>query len=148
MVTPKADAKRERARHDRLSPYYRELEIDHVPPSPRLDIAPFGDAMCAVVEKVTPEVVSFHFGLPAPALLARVKAAGCCVMSSATTVEEALWLEARSINAIIAQGCEAVRLPRSPVRWRWCRKSLMRSACRWLPPAALPTDVALPLHLP
>src|SRR6202051_380551 len=79
----------------------------HEPPPLRLDIAPFGDAMCTVVEDAKPEVVSFHFGLPNPALLARVKAAGCRVMSSATTVEEALWLEAGGVDAIIAQGYEA-----------------------------------------
>jgi nitronate monooxygenase len=102
----RADAHREQAWHDRLLPYYRELGIDHEPPS-RLDIAPFGDAMCEVVEKTKPEVVSFHFGLPASDLLARVKATGCRVMSSATTVEEALWLDARGVDAVIAQGYEA-----------------------------------------
>jgi nitronate monooxygenase len=98
---------REHAWHDRLLPYYRELGIDYESPRSRLDIPPFGDAVCTVVEDAKPEVVSFHFGLPAPALLARVKAAGCRVMSSATTVEEALWLEAGGVDAIIAQGYEA-----------------------------------------
>jgi nitronate monooxygenase len=102
-----ADADRERAWHYRMLPYYRELGIEHEPPPMRLDIAPFGDAMCAIVEDEKPEVVSFHFGLPNPALVARVKAAGCRVMSSATTVEEALWLEALGVDAIIAQGYEA-----------------------------------------
>src|ERR1700716_2993922 len=63
--------------------------------------------MCAIVENARPEVVSFHFGLPDHALLARVKAAGCRVMSSATTVEEARWLEARGVDVVIAQGYEA-----------------------------------------
>jgi nitronate monooxygenase len=63
--------------------------------------------MCEIVEDAKPEVVSFHFGLPAPALLARVKAAGCRVVSSATTAEEARWLEERGCDAIIAQGNEA-----------------------------------------
>ena len=103
----KADTGRERAWHDRLAPYYRELGIDHESPPPRLDIAPFGEAMCSVVADAKPEVVSFHFGLPSPDLLARVKAAGCRIISSATTVEEALWLEARGVDAIIAQGYEA-----------------------------------------
>jgi nitronate monooxygenase len=102
----KADADREQAWRDRLLPYYRELGIDPEPLS-RLDIAPFGEDMCKIVENTKPEVVSFHFGLPASGLLARVKAAGCRVMSSATTVEEALWLEARGVDAIIAQGYEA-----------------------------------------
>jgi nitronate monooxygenase len=51
--------------------------------------------------------VSFHFGLPDQPLLSRVKAAGCRVMSSATTVEEARWLEARGVDVVIAQGYEA-----------------------------------------
>ena len=103
----KADTARERAWHDRLSPYYRELGIDRELPPPRTDLAPFSDALCAIVEDLRPEVVSFHFGLPEPALLSRVKAAGCRVLSSATTIEEALWLEARGVDAIIAQGCDA-----------------------------------------
>jgi nitronate monooxygenase len=102
----KADAAREQAWLGRLSPYCRELAIDAEPP-PRRDIAPFGDAMCEIVEETRPEVVSFHFGLPAAALVARLKAAGCLIISSATTVKEALWLEAHDADAIIAQGCEA-----------------------------------------
>jgi len=106
-VQAKADVGREHAWHERLSPYYVELGIDYEPPLSRFDIAPFGDAMCRVVEDAKPEAVSFHFGLPDSGLLARIKAAGSCVMSSATTVEEALWLEARGVDAIIAQGSEA-----------------------------------------
>ena len=106
-VQAKSDPDREHAWQVRLLPYYRELGIDYESPQSRSDIPPFGDAMCTVVEDAKPEVVSFHFGLPAPALLARVKAAGCRVMSSATTVEEALWLEAGGVDAIIAQGYEA-----------------------------------------
>ena len=63
--------------------------------------------MCEVVEELTPGVVSFHFGLPEQALLRRVKAAGCVVFSTATTVEEARWLDERGCDAIIAQGYEA-----------------------------------------
>ena len=69
--------------------------------------APFDAAMCALVEELKPEVVSFHFGLPEPALLARVKAAGCVVIASATIVKEAIWLEEHGVDAIIAQGAEA-----------------------------------------
>src|SRR5437764_1497283 len=65
---------------------------------------PFDEAMCALVEELRPEVVSFHFGLPEQHLLDRVKAAGAIVISSATTVEEALWLESRGVDAVIAQG--------------------------------------------
>jgi nitronate monooxygenase len=69
--------------------------------------APFSEALCELIEPFRPPVVSFHFGLPAPALLARVKAWGAVVLSSATTVEEARWLEAHGADAVIAQGLEA-----------------------------------------
>jgi nitronate monooxygenase len=106
-VRAKGDAQREQAWRDRLSGYYRELGIGDEPQWTHFDIAPFDAAMCCVVEAARPDVVSFHFGLPEPALLARVKAAGCRVMSSATTVEEARWLEAHGADVIIAQGIEA-----------------------------------------
>ena len=69
--------------------------------------APFGEAAAALVEEFKPAVVSFHFGLPAAPLLARVRAAGARILSSATTVDEALWLQAQGVDAIIAQGLEA-----------------------------------------
>src|SRR5262249_12595369 len=103
----RADAARERAWHEKLSFYYRGLGIEAATLTPRLDLPPFGDAACAVIEEVKPEVVSFHFGLPEPRLVDRVKAAGCKVISSATTVEEACWLEKHGADAIIAQGYEA-----------------------------------------
>jgi len=68
---------------------------------------PFNDEMCAVVEEVRPEVVSFHFGLPAPDLVERLKTRGIKILSSATSVQEARWLESRGCDAIIAQGIEA-----------------------------------------
>ncbi len=68
---------------------------------------PFDAAMCELVEELKPEVVSFHFGLPAPVLLKRVKAAGCVVIGSATVVREAIWLEQNGADAVIAQGAEA-----------------------------------------
>lgn len=69
--------------------------------------APFSAALADLIEPFRPPVVSFHFGLPAPDLLARVKGWGAKVLSSATTVEEAVWLEANGADAVIAQGWEA-----------------------------------------
>lgn len=92
---------------ERLAPYYEELGLDPKMPVPMASRAPFDAAMCEVVEELKPEVVSFHFGLPEPALLTRVKAAGSVVIASATTVAEARWLAARGAEAIIAQGAEA-----------------------------------------
>ncbi len=68
---------------------------------------PFDAAACAVVEEVKPAVASFHFGLPEPALVEKLKARGIRIVSSATSVAEARWLEARGCDAIIAQGAEA-----------------------------------------
>jgi len=90
---------------DLLRPYYEEYAVEPGPAgATRL---PFDDAMCAVVEEVRPEVVSFHFGLPPTQLVERVKATGAVVIGNATSVEEARWLERRGADAIIAQGFEA-----------------------------------------
>jgi nitronate monooxygenase len=88
-----------------LQPYYDEFGIEPEGPGPlRL---PFGEAACAAVEELRPQAVSFHYGLPPKPLLDRVKATGAIVMSSATTVAEARWLDQRGVDAIIAQGFEA-----------------------------------------
>ena len=102
-----ADPAREAGWKQRLGPYYDELGLDPAMPIDAANRAPFDAAMCALVEELKPEVVSFHFGLPDPALLRRVKAAGCIVISSATIVREAIWLEENGADAIIAQGAEA-----------------------------------------
>ncbi|MBR1121910.1 nitronate monooxygenase [Bradyrhizobium lablabi] len=91
----------------RLEPYYAELGLDCPEPRPMPPIPAFGDIQCGLVEELKPEVVSFHFGLPAPDLLDRVRRTGAKVMSSATTVEEAMWLEESGCDAVIAQGVEA-----------------------------------------
>jgi nitronate monooxygenase len=88
-----------------LKPYYDEFGV--APGNGGAVRLPFDEAVCGVVEEVRPEVVSFHFGLPAEGLLARVKATGAVVVGNATTVEEARWLEERGADAIIAQGFEA-----------------------------------------
>ena len=88
-----------------LQPYYEQLGIEPGGAGPmRL---PFGESACLAVEEIKPEVVSFHYGLPAQPLLERVKASGALVLSSATTVAEARWLQERGVDAIIAQGYEA-----------------------------------------
>jgi nitronate monooxygenase len=101
------DPQREAAWNKRLSAYYAELGLDPSVPVNAASRAPFDAAMCALVEELKPEVVSFHFGLPEPELVARVKAAGCIVMGSATIVREAIWLEENGADVIIAQGAEA-----------------------------------------
>jgi nitronate monooxygenase len=105
METPDAAA-RERWKAF-LKPHYDRLglEIEAVAES-RLRL-PFNDEMCAVVEEVRPEVVSFHFGLPSPDLLDRIRKHDIKILSTATTVREAKWLEERGCDAVIVQGAEA-----------------------------------------
>jgi nitronate monooxygenase len=104
---PRPDPAREEAWRRRLESYYLELGLDPRSPNPAATRTVFDETMCDLVAEFRPEVVSFHFGLPAAALVARVKGTGSKVISSATTVEEARWLEERGCDAIIAQGVEA-----------------------------------------
>lgn len=90
-----------------LRPFYVEKGLDPDADAPSVNRAPFDQAMCELVEETKPEVVSFHFGLPAAALLNRVKAAGAVVISSATSSAEARWLQDHGVDAVIAQGYEA-----------------------------------------
>jgi nitronate monooxygenase len=103
--TPRAD--REAAWRAQLSPYYEEFGIDisNIPASPGR--APFTSDVAEVLSEFKPPVISFHFGLPSAESLAKVRSWGAKVLSSATTVEEARWLEARGVDVIIAQGLEA-----------------------------------------
>jgi nitronate monooxygenase len=104
---PRPDPERERAWRDRLAPYYREFGLDPaaIPDGPGR--SPFTHETVDAIAPLRPPVVSFHFGLPAADLLARVKAWGALVLSSATTVDEALWLGAHGVDVVIAQGVEA-----------------------------------------
>ncbi|QHE83781.1 NAD(P)H-dependent flavin oxidoreductase [Hydrogenophaga sp. BPS33] len=106
-VPPEPDEAREAAWRAWLQAYYHEagLDIDSVPPG--AGRVPFNRAAADILERFKPKVVSFHFGLPDLDLLDRVKSWGSVVLSSATTVEEARWLEAFGADAIIAQGLEA-----------------------------------------
>ena len=106
-VPPKPDPEREQRWRTTLAPYYRELGLD-------VDSAPAGSGRASftqeaadVLRDIRPAVVSFHFGLPSRELLAQVRELGAKILSSATTVEEARWLESNGVDAIIVQGLEA-----------------------------------------
>jgi nitronate monooxygenase len=103
---PVSDPARAARWRERLAAYRGELGVGSESPAMPL-LEPFDGSTCAVVEELAPPVVSFHFGLPADGLLSRVKSAGCLVLSSATTVAEARWLEQKGCDAIVAQGLEA-----------------------------------------
>jgi nitronate monooxygenase len=106
-VPPVPSAERETAWRLALSPYYRKYGIDpeKIPAGPGR--APFSAEAADALDEIRPAVVSFHFGLPPKELLARAKRLGAKILCSATTVEEALWLEACGVDAIVAQGVEA-----------------------------------------
>jgi len=104
---PVPDAAREAAWRQALAPYYREHDIDPEKIAPGPGRNPFTAETADLVEALRPPVLSFHFGLPDAALLARVRGWGAKVLASATTVEEGLWLQARGVDAVIAQGLEA-----------------------------------------
>ena len=88
-----------------LEPYYREYEVE--PNNGGAMRLPFEEAMCAAVEQVRPQVVSFHFGLPDAALLDRVRGTGAAIIGNATSADEARFLQDMGVDAIIAQGAEA-----------------------------------------
>lgn len=90
-----------------LAPYYQEMGLDLASIVPGPGRAPFSAEAAHLLRAFKPPVVSFHFGLPSPALLEVVRSWGAKVLSSATTVDEALWLQAQGVDAIIAQGLEA-----------------------------------------
>lgn len=104
---PASDASLEQAWRQRLRPDYERfgLDVERIAATPGR--RPFDADALALVQAHRPAVVSFHFGLPADDLLAGVRAAGCRVLASATTVEEARWLQACGVDAVIAQGWEA-----------------------------------------
>lgn len=104
---PKADAEREAAWKGILEPYFIELGLDPTAVSLAPGRAAFDSAMCDLVAELRPNVVSFHFGLPEKTFVARVRATGAKILSTATTVQEAQWLESEGCDAIVAQGFEA-----------------------------------------
>lgn len=106
-TAPVLDAQAEAAWRALFAPYYAELGLDMEAIPAAAARQPFDRAMAELVCAYKPGVVSFHFGLPSAELLAMVKASGATVLSTATTVAEALWLEAHGVDAVIAQGLEA-----------------------------------------
>lgn len=106
-VPPIPNSAREAAWRAALAPYYAEFGIDaaSIPEGPgRL---PFSREAAEMLTEFRPPVLSFHFGLPPADLLAHARDWGAKILSSATTVAEARWLEAQGVDAVIAQGLEA-----------------------------------------
>jgi nitronate monooxygenase len=104
---PEPSVDREAAWRAALSPYFTEYGIDPDAIAEGPGRLPFGVESADVLSEFRPAVVSFHFGLPSADLLARVRGWGAKILSSATTIDEACWLEAHGVDAVIAQGLEA-----------------------------------------
>ena len=103
---PAPDPVREAAWRALLLPYFEEFGLQ-LPGEASGLRAPFSNQAANILEEFKPPIVSFHFGLPAAPLLDRVKRWGSKVLGCATTVDEARWLEANGVDAVIAQGSEA-----------------------------------------
>jgi len=104
---PAPDPQREQRWRQQLAPYFTELGIDPEAIAPAPARKAFDESTAELLAPFRPPVISFHFGLPQPALLQQVKSWGSYVLASATTVEEALWLQQHGADAVIAQGLEA-----------------------------------------
>jgi nitronate monooxygenase len=90
----------------RLAPYYRELSLP-LPVTLPAGGPGFDEVRLELILDLRPSVVSFHFGLPDPSAIGRLKSAGIVILSTATTVAEAEFLAFSGADAIIAQGYEA-----------------------------------------
>ena len=106
-VPPVPSVAREQAWRAALRPTYERLGLDADKVPTGAGRAPFSQQLLDIIAGFKPAVVSFHFGLPDESLLRQVRAWGAKVLSSATTVEEAIWLQGHGADAIIAQGLEA-----------------------------------------
>ena len=104
---PEPDPAVEAKWREALRPYFDELDLSFDDISAGMGRRPFNHDVADVLEPFRPAIVSFHFGLPELALLQRVKGWGAVVLSTATTIDEALWLAANGADGIIAQGLEA-----------------------------------------
>lgn len=106
-VMPKKDPDKEKKWKELLQPYKDELDIDNQVENTKSNRIPFSSEHLNILEEFKPPVISFHFGLPDQELLAPLKEWETKILSTATTVEEAVWLEKNGADIIIAQGVEA-----------------------------------------
>jgi nitronate monooxygenase len=103
---PKPNAAETARMAARLKPYYDEFGLD-APDDPKSVYPDFDDDIVDALLEIRPPIVSFHYGMAAPDAVAALKKAGCLILSSATTTDEARALEAQGADAVIAQGYEA-----------------------------------------
>ena len=105
---PRRDAAIEAAWLAKLAPSFARFGAD--PPASLRAIYPSldeDDAMLALLLQAPPAVVSFHFGLPAPARLAALRDVGCLLLATVTSPDEACAADRAGIDVLVAQGWEA-----------------------------------------
>jgi len=78
-----------------------------VHPEPPAQFLPSFDEQFGAALEARPSVLSFVYGVPSAEVVQRAHAAGIAVVATATTVPEAVALEAGGVDAIIASGAEA-----------------------------------------
>jgi nitronate monooxygenase len=88
-----------------LKPYFEELGIP-LPDMPARYMPDYGEQVEAALE-ARPAVVSFVFGVPAPDVAEDAHRRGIKVVGTATTVAEAVALEAGGVDAVVASGMES-----------------------------------------
>jgi nitronate monooxygenase len=88
-----------------LRAYFDELGLP-LPEMPERYLPDYGEQVEATLE-AGPAVVSFVFGVPAPEIIEAAHRRGMVVMATATTVAEAVALEAGGVDAVVASGMEA-----------------------------------------
>lgn len=103
---PAPDEQRNAAWQAQFDGYYTELGVA-APTSPGPLRMPIDKATAELVCAYRPAFVSFHFGLPTAEIVDMLHRCGAKILSSATTVAEAQWLEQHGADGIIAQGLEA-----------------------------------------
>ncbi len=96
----------------RVAAYQAEIARAHAElglPAPELpaQIEESFEAQVAVVLEEAPPVFSFTFGQPEAGLVQALHECNIYIIGTATTVAEALALQARGVDAVVAQGMEA-----------------------------------------
>ena len=104
---PTEQLEKEAAWRQQLTPLYQAHGIDPQSVGSGPGRAPFSEESLKLMGQFKPAVVSFHFGLPKAEWVQQLKSWGIQIWSSATTVQEAQWLEQQGVDAVIAQGLEA-----------------------------------------
>lgn len=107
-AAPQTDLEREKEWLEALRPTFQSFGLE--PPDTLATIyRSFADddEMLAMLVEAAPPVVSFHFGLPSKDRISAIRAAGCMLVASATSLAEARLVEAAGIDVVVAQGWEA-----------------------------------------